>query len=59
MDAIRCTDCGDVRWSILGIGANNETLPCELCGGTTTPERRQPNRCVEDLAEERRDRVES
>lgn len=40
MDAIRCLDCGDVRWSLLGI--RGEPGTCELCGGEMAPERRRP-----------------
>ena len=40
MDAMRCLECGDVRWSLIGFAEDTGT--CELCGGETVPERRQP-----------------
>lgn len=40
MDAIRCTDCGDVRWSLLGL--KGEASRCTMCGGEMVPERRRP-----------------
>ena len=54
MEAMRCTECGDVRWSFRGLTANlhNE---CELCGAPMKPERRQPHRGPETLHDERRD----
>ena len=40
MDAIRCLDCGDVRWSLLGL--HGEPGECVICGGEMVPERRRP-----------------
>lgn len=40
MDAIRCIDCGDVRWSLIGFKGHAGT--CALCGGEMVPERRRP-----------------
>jgi hypothetical protein len=54
MDAIRCTECGEVRWSIFSIGSKAMD-PCEVCGGETAPERRQPDRGRITAAAERRD----
>jgi len=56
MDAIRCTDCGDVRWSILGLGSV-DPMPCEICGGPMVAERRMPARATIDPGSERRDLV--
>jgi hypothetical protein len=53
MDAIRCLDCGDVRWSLLGLkGRPGE---CTMCGGEMVPERRRPAAGTPGLAAERRD----
>ena len=40
MDAIRCLDCGDVRWSLMGLKGRPGT--CTMCGGEMVPERRRP-----------------
>jgi hypothetical protein len=56
MDAMRCKDCGDVRWSFTGLGARRE-IRCELCGSVMVPERRQPHRGPRTLPDERRDLV--
>jgi hypothetical protein len=48
MDAIRCLECGDVRWSLIGIKG---TPPdCAMCGGKTAPERRRPAASTPDVA---------
>jgi hypothetical protein len=52
MDAIRCLDCGDVRWSLMGL--RGRSSPCVMCGGETVPERRRPATGTVDR-EERRD----
>ena len=54
MDAMRCTECGDVRWSFTGLAGAREQR-CELCGAEMVPERRQPHRGPETLGDERRD----
>lgn len=54
MEAIRCTECDDVRWSLLGIG-KRDLGKCELCGGQMVRERRHPARGNGRLAIERRD----
>jgi hypothetical protein len=56
MDALRCLDCGDTRWSLRGFGGRFTHLRCELCGGAMVPERRKPNHGAAWLAGERRDR---
>lgn len=53
MDAIRCLECGDVRWSLLGLrGGPGE---CQVCGGKMVPERRRPDINAHRLRTERRD----
>jgi hypothetical protein len=43
MEAVRCTRCGETRWSLLPDAlAHLLAAPCELCGGKTTIERRRP-----------------
>jgi hypothetical protein len=42
MDAVRCPECGDVRWSFFGFGSRSDPVACELCGTTMVPERRRP-----------------
>jgi hypothetical protein len=57
MHALRCTRCGDTRWSISGFQARAGVLVkhrCELCGGTMVKERRQPNHGPAHLLRERR-----
>jgi hypothetical protein len=53
MDAMRCKQCGDVRWSFSGLAGGRE-LHCELCGEAMVPERRQPHRGARRDGEERR-----
>ena len=54
MDAMRCTECGDTRWSITGFGTARPRT-CELCGGRLVPERRHPSQGPGQLTRERRD----
>ena len=36
MEAVRCTECGETRWSLFpGSLAHALEAPCELCGGET------------------------
>jgi hypothetical protein len=42
MEAVRCKQCGETRWS------------CELCGGETVVERRRPGAGPDVLGVERR-----
>ena len=43
MEAVRCTECGETRWSLLpGSLAHALEAPCEICGGETVVERRRP-----------------
>jgi hypothetical protein len=55
MDAVRCTQCGGTRWSLLP-GSLDHLLekPCELCGGERVIERRRPGAGPDTLAIERR-----
>jgi hypothetical protein len=55
MEAVRCTQCGETRWSLLP-GALTHLLdaPCELCGGKTVVERRRPGAGPATLDVERR-----
>jgi hypothetical protein len=39
----RCTECGDVRWSIFS-ARTDATAPCIVCGGEVVRERRYPGR---------------
>ncbi len=48
MDAIRCLECGDVRWSLIGI--KGAPPNCTMCGGKTAPERRRPAVSAPDVA---------
>ncbi len=55
MEAVRCTQCGGTRWSLLP-GSLRHLLeePCDLCGGQHVIERRRPGACPESLHMERR-----
>ena len=55
MEAVRCIQCGETRWSLFA-GSFSSALqaPCELCGGECVPERRRPGSQPERLAVERR-----
>jgi hypothetical protein len=55
MEAVRCTQCGGTRWSLLA-GSLTHLLeePCELCGGERVIERRRPGAGPESLDVERR-----
>jgi hypothetical protein len=55
MEAVRCTQCGETRWSLFP-GSLSHALgePCELCGGETALERRRPGAGPEQLIVERR-----
>jgi hypothetical protein len=62
MDAVRCKDCGETRWSLFG-GSIGHLLaePCRICGGETVVERRRPGgRPLRPFTERRdADRAES
>ncbi len=43
MEAVRCTRCGETRWSLMPDALTHLlAAPCELCGAETTIERRRP-----------------
>jgi hypothetical protein len=55
MEAVRCTQCGETRWSLFpGSLAHALEAPCELCGGETVIERRRPGSGPRELDVERR-----
>ncbi len=55
MEAVRCTECGETRWSMLpGSLASALESPCELCGAETVVERRRPGQGPVHLDVERR-----
>jgi hypothetical protein len=55
MEAVRCTQCGETRWSLFpGSLASSLEAPCELCGGETVIERRRPGAGPDHLDVERR-----
>jgi len=55
MEAVRCTHCGETRWSLFpGSLAHALEAPCELCGGETVIERRRPGAGPLKLEVERR-----
>jgi hypothetical protein len=55
MEAVRCTQCGGTRWSLMP-GSLTHLLeePCELCGGERVIERRRPGAGPDHLDIERR-----
>jgi hypothetical protein len=55
MEAVRCTQCGGTRWSLLS-GSLTHLLeePCDLCGGERVIERRRPGAGPDSLDVERR-----
>jgi ribosomal protein S27E len=50
--AVRCTHCGETRWSLFSTAAPTST--CELCGGEMVIERRRPGKGPRRLPVERR-----
>jgi len=52
LQAVRCTECGDARWSLFSTA--NPAKPCELCGGEMEVERRVPGAGPRRLPRERR-----
>jgi hypothetical protein len=52
LQAVRCTECGDARWSLFSTA--NPAKPCELCGGEMKVERRVPGAGPRRLQRERR-----
>jgi hypothetical protein len=55
MEAVRCTECGETRWSLFPHSlAQSLHAPCELCGGEMVIERRRPGAGPQRLVVERR-----
>jgi hypothetical protein len=52
LQAVRCTECGDARWSLFSPA--DPTQPCALCGGERRIERRMPGSGPRTLLRERR-----
>ena len=52
LQAVRCTECGDARWSLFS--SVDVAKPCELCGGEMKVERRSPGSGPRTLLRERR-----
>ena len=52
LKAVRCTECGDARWSLFS--SADTAQPCELCGGQMMVERRMPGSGPRTLLRERR-----
>ena len=52
MEAMRCPECGDVRWSLRGFGG--APVKCELCGAQMVAERRLPGHIPPPQLVERR-----
>ena len=43
MDAVRCINCGETRWTLFSGSLENLLAePCQACGGKTAVERRRP-----------------
>jgi hypothetical protein len=55
MEAVRCTECSETRWSLFP-GSLNQSLqaPCDLCGGEMVIERRRTGAGPHRLVVERR-----
>jgi DNA-directed RNA polymerase subunit RPC12/RpoP len=54
MFGLRCNECGEVRWSILGRSDERDT-ECPACGTTMVVERRHPGHRRAKAGLERRD----
>lgn len=56
MDAVRCKECGETRWSLFS-GSVKHLLaePCRMCGGEMVAERRRPGGRRRTPFTERRD----
>jgi hypothetical protein len=52
LKAVRCTNCGDVRWCLFSTADPERS--CDLCGGEMKVERRSPGAGPRTLARERR-----
>jgi hypothetical protein len=55
MEAVRCVQCGETRWSLFpGSLAHSLAASCEICGGDLVVERRRPGAGPDQLNVERR-----
>jgi predicted nucleic acid-binding Zn ribbon protein len=54
MYGLRCNECGEVRWSILGRSDDRDT-ECPACGAVMVEERRHPGHKRATAGLERRD----
>jgi uncharacterized protein (DUF983 family) len=52
LQAVRCTHCGDARWSLFS--KLDPARPCDLCGGEMMVERPSPGAGPRQLLRERR-----
>jgi DNA-directed RNA polymerase subunit RPC12/RpoP len=58
MDAVRCLNCGETRWTLFsGSLARLLGEPCQSCGGRMVLERRRPGTSGPAPVVERRDRA--
>jgi ribosomal protein S27E len=55
LKAVRCTECGDARWSLFSTA--DPARPCQVCGGVMKVERRSPGAGPVHLLRERRSAV--
>jgi hypothetical protein len=59
MDAVRCLNCGETRWTFLaGTLERKLAQPCEACGGKVLRERRRPGAARRAPVVERRERAQ-
>lgn len=54
MFAMRCEQCGEVRWSFV-VRARPDDVVCPACGSAMIAERRHPGRQPTPARDERRD----
>jgi hypothetical protein len=54
LQAVRCIECGETRWSLFSSVEKALGRACEVCGGDVALERRRPGSGPRKLARERR-----
>jgi len=54
LQAVRCTHCGETRWSLFSSVEKALARSCDLCGGDMVLERRRPGSGPRKLPLERR-----
>ena len=54
LQAVRCTECGETRWSLFSSVETALARACEVCGGDVLLERRRPGSGPRKLLRERR-----